>query len=89
MSQQSLLILTSRAQLPKANQQYLLSAQEAVSPFCFCVTLVQHISSKKDSQYMQPTQEYPHKSSLKSSQPFLDHNGVVTVGGRLQQSSPP
>lgn len=91
MSQQSLLILTcaSSTQLLKANQQIsALSAQEAVSDF-FLVTLVQQISNKKDSQYLQQTQKYPHKSNLKSSYPFLDYKGILTVGGRLQQSSLP
>ena len=57
--------------------------------FLFLVTLVQQISNKKDSQYLQQTQKYPQKSNLKSSYPFLDYNGILTVGGRLQQSSLP
>jgi hypothetical protein len=73
----------------RPTSQYLLCLHKRQFQFLFCVTLLKHISSKKDSQNLQPNQKYSHKINLQSSHPFLDQKGVPKVGGRLQELSLP
>jgi hypothetical protein len=66
-----------------------LSAQEIDATLICCVQLVQHISYKQEIRHLQEKQEVSPKSSLRSLHPFLDQQGILRVGGRIQQSSLP
>jgi hypothetical protein len=66
-----------------------LSAQELDTALLCCVKLVQHICYKQELQDLQNKQEVSTKTSLKCLHPFVDQEGLLQVGGRLQHSSLP
>jgi hypothetical protein len=66
-----------------------LSVQELDTALLCCVKLVQHICYKQKLQDLQTKQKVSTKSSLNCLHPFVDQEGQLRVGGRLQQSSLP
>ena len=66
-----------------------LTAQELDSALISCIKLVQQIAYAQEIEDLSTLQEVSRKSSLKSLHPFLDQQGVIRVGGRLQQSTLP
>jgi hypothetical protein len=66
-----------------------LTTQDLDSALTCCIKLVQQNSYAQDIQDLTTLQEVSSKSSLKTLHPFLDQEGIVRVGGRLQQSTLP
>jgi len=54
-----------------------------------CVKMVQQISYAKEMRNLMEKQEFAARSSLKTLHPFIDKEGLLRVGGRLQQSTLP
>lgn len=65
-----------------------LTAQELGGALTCCIKSVQQMSFAQEIQDL-ATQQVSNKSSLKTLHPFLDHEGILRVGGRLQQSTLP
>jgi hypothetical protein len=75
---------------PKANRQATtLSTQELDQALTCCVKMVQHISYAQEMKDLIEQKEIASSSSLKTLHTFIDKEGLLRVGGRLQQSTPP
>jgi transposase InsO family protein len=66
-----------------------LTTQDLDSALTCCIKLVQQNSYAQEIQDLTTQQEVSSKSSLKTLHPFLDQEGIMRVGGRLQQSTLP
>jgi hypothetical protein len=74
----------------KANRETAsLTTQDLDGALTCCIKLVQQNSYAQDSQDLTSQQEVSRTSSLKTLHPFLDQEGIMRVGGRLQQSTLP
>lgn len=75
---------------PKANRQTTpFTTQDLTQALNSCVKMVQHTAYAQEFQDLVSTQVISKSSSLKTLHPFLDKEGILRVGGRLQQSSLP
>jgi len=71
----------------KANRHLTtLSTQELDHALSFCENLVQQISYVQELKDLMEQQEIATTSSIKTLHPFIDKEGLLRVGGRLQQS---
>ena len=71
----------------KANRHLTtLSTQELDHALTCCVRLVQQISYTQELKDLMEQQEISTTSSLKTLHPFIDKEGLLRVGGRLQKS---
>jgi len=73
----------------KAKQTTTLSAQDFDQALTCCVKMVQQISYTQEMKDLMEQQEDASTSSLKTLHPFIDQEGLLRVGGRLQQSNLP
>jgi hypothetical protein len=72
---------------PKTNRQTTtLTTQDLDQARNCCVKMVQHISYAQEIEDLMEHQEVAATSSLKTLHPFIDQEGLLRVGGRLQQS---
>jgi len=76
----------SNCRNPKANR---LSTQDLDQALTCCVKMVQQISYAQEMKNLMEQQEVSATSSLKTLHPFIDKEGLLRVGGRLQQSMLP
>ena len=75
---------------PKANRQAaILTTQDLDQALACCVKIVQQISYAHEIKDLMEHQEVAATSSLKTLHPFIDQEGLLRVGGRLQQSTLP
>jgi len=75
---------------PKANRQStILSTQDLDQALTCCVKMVQQISYAQEMKNLMEQQEVAASSSLKTLHPFMDKEGLLGVGGRLQHSMLP
>jgi hypothetical protein len=75
---------------PKANRRTTtLSTQDLDQARTCCVKMVQQISYTQEIRDLMEHQEVAANSSLKTLHPFIDQEGLLRVGGRLQQSTLP
>jgi len=75
---------------PKANKQSTtLSTQDFDQALTCCVKMVQQISYAQEMKDLMEKQEVAVCSSLKTLHPFIHKEGLLRVGGRLQQSMLP
>jgi len=75
---------------PKANRKStILSTQDIKQDLICCVKVVQQISYAKEMRNLMEQQEVAASSSLKTLHPFIDKEGLLRVGGRLQQYTLP
>ena len=73
---------------PKANRKLtILSTQDLDQALICCVKIVQQISYAQEMRSLMEQQEVAGSSSLKTLHPFIDKQGLLRVGGRLQQST--
>ena len=73
---------------PKANRQATtLSTQDLDQALTCCVKMVQQIPYAQEIKDLIEQQEVASSSSLKTLQPFIDKEGLLRFGGRLQQST--
>ena len=80
----------NNCRLPKTNRQTTtLSTQDLVQARTCCVKMVQHISYAQEMKDLMEHQELAATSSLKTLHPFIDQEGLLRVGGRLQLSTLP
>ena len=74
----------------RANRQTTtLSTQDLDQSQTCCVKMVQQISYAQEMKDLMEHQEIAATSSLKTLHPFIDQEGLLRVGGRLQQSMLP
>jgi hypothetical protein len=74
----------------KANRQIAtLTTQDLDQALTYCVKRVQQTSYSQEIKDLMEQQEVGTTSSLKTLRPFVDQEGLLRVGGRLQQSSLP
>jgi hypothetical protein len=74
----------------KANKQTsTLNTQELNQGLMCCVKMVQQISYSQEIKQMMEQQAFISTSSLKTLHAFIDQEGSIRVGGRLQQSALP
>jgi hypothetical protein len=74
----------------KANKQAItLTTQELDQALTCCVKMVQQMSYAQEIKQMMEQQEVTSTSSLKTLHPFIDQEGLLRVGGRLQQPALP
>jgi len=82
--------LISNCRNPKANKKStILSTQDLDQALICCVKIVQQISYAQEIRNLMEKQEVTVSSSLKTLHPFIDMEGLLKVGGRLQQSKLP
>jgi hypothetical protein len=75
---------------PKAKRQTTtLSTQDLDGSLTCCVKMVKQISYAQEMKDLMEHQEVAAISSLKTLHPFIDQEGLLRVGGRLQQSTLP
>jgi len=80
----------SNCRNPKANRKStILSTQYLDQSLTCCVKMVQQISYAQEIRNLMEQQEVTASSSLKTLHPFIDKEGLLRVGGRLQQSTLP
>jgi len=80
----------SNCRNPKANwKSTILSTQDFDQSLTCCVKMVQQISYAQEIRNLMEQQEVAVSSSLKTLHPFIDKDGLLRVGGRLQQSTLP
>jgi len=80
----------NNCRLPKADRQTTtLSAQDLDQAQTCCVKMVQQISYAQEMKNLMENQEVAATSSLKILHPFIDKEGLLRVGGQLQQSMLP
>jgi len=80
----------SNCRHPKANRQStILSTQDLDQALTCCVKMVQQISYAQEIRNLMEQQEVAASSSLKTLHPLIDKEGLLRVGGRLQQSTLP
>ena len=73
---------------PMANRQATtLSTQDLDQALTCCVKMVQQNSFAQEIKDLMEQQEVASSSSLKTLHPFIDKEGLLRVGGRLQQST--
>ena len=76
--------------ISKANRQFTtLSTQELDQALMCCVKAVQHMSYVQELKDLTEGQEVVATGSLKTLHPFMEREGILRVGGRLQQSMLP
>jgi len=74
----------------KANRQSTtLSTQDLDQALTCCVKMVQQISYAQEMKNVMEKQDVAASSSLNTLHPFIDKEGLLRVGGRLQQSMLP
>jgi hypothetical protein len=74
----------------KANRQTTtLTTQDLDQALTCCVKMVQQISFAQEIKDLTERKEVTSTSSLKTLHPFIDQEGLLRVGGRLQQSALP
>ena len=79
---------TSNCRNPKAtSQSTILSTQDLDQALICCVKMVQQISYAQEMKNLMEQQEV--SATLKTLHPFIDKEGLLRVGGRLQQSMLP
>jgi len=75
---------------PKASRRSTtISTQDLDQALICCVKMVQQISYAQEMKDLMEQQEVIATSSLKTLHPFIDKEGFLRVGGRLQQSTIP
>jgi hypothetical protein len=75
---------------PTANRQTAsLTTQDLDQALTCCVKVAQQTSYAQEVTDPLNSQEVSTTSSLKALHPFVDHEGLFRVGGRLQQSALP
>jgi hypothetical protein len=75
---------------PKATRQSTtLSTQDLEQALTCCVKMVQQISFTQEISDLTEQQEVAAGSAFKMLHPFVDKEGILRVGGRLQQSALP
>jgi len=80
----------SNCRNPKANRQStILSTQDLDQALTCCVKMVKQISYAQEMRNLMEKQEVAASSYLKTLHPFIDKEGLLRVGGRLQQSTLP
>ena len=67
--------------------QRMFNMLELHSSLTCSVKMVQGMSYAQELQELRTHQEVFHKSSIISLHPFIDHESLIRVRGRLQQSS--
>ena len=78
----------SNCRHPKANRQStILPTQDFNQALTCCVKMVQQISYTQEISNLIEQQEFAASSSLKALHSFIDKEGFLRVGGRIQQSS--
>ena len=78
----------SNCRNPKANRKStILSTQDLDQALICCVKIVQQISYAQEIRNLMEQQEVAASISLKTLLPFIDKEGLLRVGGRLQQSN--
>ena len=70
-------------------QASTLSTQELDQALTCCVKMVQQILYAQEIKDLREQQEVAFSSSLKTLHSFIDKEGLLRVGGRLQQSTLP
>jgi len=70
----------------KVKQTTTLSTQDLDQALTCCVKMIQQISYTQEMKDLMEQQEVASTSSLKTLHPFIDQEGLLRVGGRLQQS---
>jgi len=74
----------------KANRETTtLSTQELDEALTSCVKIAQKISYAQEIKELGETQEIAINSALKTLHPFIDNEGLLGVGGRIQHSTLP
>jgi len=68
-------------------QSTILSTQDLEQALICCVKIVQQISYAQEIRNLMEQQEVAASSSLKTLHPFIDKEGLLRLGGRLQQST--
>jgi len=82
--------LINNSRNSKANRQSTtLSTQDLDQALTCCVKMAQQISYVKEMKDPMEQQQITPNSSLKTLHPFIDTEGLLRVGGRLQQSMLP
>ena len=66
-----------------------LTTQEVHQAILCCVKLVQQAAYSKELSELSEQHEVSKTSNIKSLHPFTDKEGILRVGGRLQQSDLP
>ena len=66
-----------------------LTPQELDQALMCCIRLVQQTAYVKEIEDLTEHKEVATSSSLKALHPFIDNEGIIRVGGRLQQSNLP
>jgi len=80
----------SKCRNTKANRKStILSTQDNEQALICCVKIVQQISYAQEMRNLMEQQEVETSSSLNTLLHFIDKEGPLTVGGRLQQSTLP
>jgi len=80
----------SNCRNPKANRQStILFTQDFDQALTCCVKMVQQISYAQEIRNLMEQQGVSASISLKTLHPFIDKEGILRVGGRLQQSTLP
>jgi hypothetical protein len=75
---------------PKANRQTaILTTQDLDQALTCCVKIAQQISYAEEIKDLMEHKEVAATSSLKTLHPFIDQEGLLKVGRRLQQSMLP
>jgi hypothetical protein len=75
---------------PKANRQTtILSTQDLDKALTCCMKMVQQISYAQEFEELVKHKEVSANSSVKTLHPFIDQEGLLRVGGWLQQYSLP
>jgi len=75
----------SNCRNPKANRQStILSTQDFDQALTCCVKMVQQISYAQEIRNLMEQQEVAASRSLKTLHPFINKEGLLRVGGRLQ-----
>ena len=80
----------SNCRNPKANRKStILSTQDLDQALICCVKIIQQISYAQEIRNLMEQQDVSASSSLKTLHPFIDKEGLLRVGGRLQQYTLP
>jgi len=75
---------------PKANRKSsILSTQDLDQALTCCVKMVLQITYAQELKNLMDQQEVEASSSLKTLKPFIDKEGLLRVGARLQESTLP
>ena len=83
-------IFINNCRHPKGNRQTTtLSTQDLDQAHTCCVKTVQQISHAQEMKGLMEHQEVAATSSLKTLHSFIDQEGLLRLGGRLQQSTLP